>query len=304
MNISECKVGQQVYFGRSNGEKTLGEIVKVNRTKCKVKQLESRGTMRSYPVGTIWTVPPTLMSPVSGTVAPTVSTPKRTEADIMRDISDAYCGLSPENLTCDGERRGAEVQRVAARLRRQLRDCFTELGRTVSEDEAWRYVEKLPQESFSDVLARRKAEGEAKAAAEKAQNPATAKRLGLPEDIVGRSFKVRQTTFTVTGFKTENFKYPVLATTQTGKRYKLDVPFVLRGLGLAVPAAPAAPATTFNGSLNDLVGRTFKSGSRTYKVVEIKRQNHKYPVVAERLPDGKRFKFATATVEAGLVKVA
>ena len=54
---SELKVGQVVYFGRSHGEKTKGEIVKVNRVACKVKQLEQRGTYRDYPAGSLWTVP-------------------------------------------------------------------------------------------------------------------------------------------------------------------------------------------------------------------------------------------------------
>lgn len=56
-------VGAQVMFGRSRGEQTLGQIVKVNRTRAKVKQLESRGTYQSYPVGTIWTVPFSLLTP-------------------------------------------------------------------------------------------------------------------------------------------------------------------------------------------------------------------------------------------------
>lgn len=57
MLISECSVGQRIYFGRRNGEKTLGEIVKVNRKTVKVKQVESRGTRRDYKVGSLWTVP-------------------------------------------------------------------------------------------------------------------------------------------------------------------------------------------------------------------------------------------------------
>lgn len=80
MNINECYVGQKVYFGRNNGEKTLGEVVKVNRKKVKIKQLESRGTQRSYPVGTVWTVPPTLCTPANGskpTQTTTVTPPPR-----------------------------------------------------------------------------------------------------------------------------------------------------------------------------------------------------------------------------------
>lgn len=68
MNHNEMRVGQRVYFGRSHGEKTLGEVVKVNPAKVKVKQLEARGTMRDYPVGTVWTVPATLCTPAEGGV--------------------------------------------------------------------------------------------------------------------------------------------------------------------------------------------------------------------------------------------
>ena len=58
--------GDRVLFGRTYGEKTLGEVVKVNRVKAKVKQLESRGTYKDYPVGTIWTVPLNLLSKTTG----------------------------------------------------------------------------------------------------------------------------------------------------------------------------------------------------------------------------------------------
>ncbi len=63
------KVGDKVTFGRTFGEKTLGEIVKVNRVKLKVRQLESRGTFRDHPIGTIWTVPPQFCQPVGAVIA-------------------------------------------------------------------------------------------------------------------------------------------------------------------------------------------------------------------------------------------
>ena len=54
------KVGDRVYFGRTNGEKSLGEVVKVNRKSLKVKLLEERGSRRSYTVGGTWRVHPSL----------------------------------------------------------------------------------------------------------------------------------------------------------------------------------------------------------------------------------------------------
>lgn len=62
---SEASVGQEVYFGRANGEKSLGRIAKVNKKNLKVELLEARGVYRDYKVGGFWTVPPSLCSPAS-----------------------------------------------------------------------------------------------------------------------------------------------------------------------------------------------------------------------------------------------
>lgn len=58
----EFAVNDKVIFGRNKGEKTLGQIVKVGRSRYQIKQLESRGTMRAYPIGTVWTVAPSLVT--------------------------------------------------------------------------------------------------------------------------------------------------------------------------------------------------------------------------------------------------
>src|SRR5271154_259477 len=102
---------QKVYFGRSRGEQTLGEVVLVNRSRAKVRQLESRGTLKAHKVGTIWTVPFNLLTPAPANAMPVDGTPeaapapsplpKRAESEIMRDILGVYVGLSPENLSCD-----------------------------------------------------------------------------------------------------------------------------------------------------------------------------------------------------------
>jgi hypothetical protein len=71
------KKDDMVYFGRTHGEKTLGKIKKVNPKKYKIEQMEDRGSIRDYKIGTIWTVPFNLVSAAPGTVAstPVASTP-------------------------------------------------------------------------------------------------------------------------------------------------------------------------------------------------------------------------------------
>ena len=62
---------------------------------------------------------------------------KQTDSAILDRIFNLYCDLSPENLSCDGELSGSQVRAKAARLRAELKACFAELGREVTEDEAW-----------------------------------------------------------------------------------------------------------------------------------------------------------------------
>lgn len=134
----DFKVGEQVYFGRTFGEKTLGEVVKVNPAKLKIKQLDTRGSYKSYPVGTIWMVPPGFCSKVSNSeIAPAALAAKREERVVMNEIRHAYSGLSPENLSCDGELSRTAVARRRSALNAKLQALFTELGRKVSEEEAY-----------------------------------------------------------------------------------------------------------------------------------------------------------------------
>jgi len=64
MNKFDCYVGQEVYFGRFGQEQTRARVTKINRVKVKVEQLEPRRQGRR-PVGTIWSVPPELLSETS-----------------------------------------------------------------------------------------------------------------------------------------------------------------------------------------------------------------------------------------------
>lgn len=161
-NLSNIKTGDKVYFGRSHGEQTLGEVVKVNRVKVKVRQLEQRGMYKTHAVGTVWTVPVSLLVKADGSTATprvmpvevqnrlrenqdrdfaamTGNRAKRPEADILVEIRRIYSGLSPENLHCDGEISRSAAARRGAALNHRLRECFVELGRKVSEGEAFGY---------------------------------------------------------------------------------------------------------------------------------------------------------------------
>jgi hypothetical protein len=160
-----CKVGMKVMFGRPNGEKTLGEVVKTNPSKCKVKTLAVRGEGRGSDVGTVWTVPYSLMTPAGvafldefNSLPPTSFFPqgqaaildpadlplpynKFSHGDnlIIEAIVDTYSRLSPENLTCDGERPAAQVRALGNTLNHRLKHLFMALGRPVSETVAYKW---------------------------------------------------------------------------------------------------------------------------------------------------------------------
>ena len=66
---------------------------------------------------------------------------KRSEDDLMAAILDCYGGLSPENLSCDGEASAGQVQRKSRELHSKLEELFRELGRRVSETEAYNWYQ-------------------------------------------------------------------------------------------------------------------------------------------------------------------
>lgn len=214
MNRTSLSIGDRVIFGNGRGEKTLGEIVKLNPKRAKVKTLEARGSRRLSSAGAVWTVPYSLLSPASddmkpqekvsrearyvrdynkqtqdfakgdrvwfvgkgskkivGTVirvskktisvepddgrtrywrvppsmlrregetdkAPTPK-PKRPEVEILRDLCNVECGLSPENLSCDGELSRYQTQRRYNKLMAEKRALIKELGRTPTDSEIW-----------------------------------------------------------------------------------------------------------------------------------------------------------------------
>lgn len=61
---------------------------------------------------------------------------------IMRKIVDCYGRLSPENLTCDGELSARQTRHRRRDINKELEGLFAQLGRKVSETEAWDWYEK------------------------------------------------------------------------------------------------------------------------------------------------------------------
>jgi hypothetical protein len=142
-----CRKGMKVYFGRTNGERTLGEVVKLNPTKAKVRTLEQRGNGRGSAVGTEWGVPYSMMTPAEGETVGIVVPIQREhltynpftyiENLILEAILSCYSGLSPENLSADGEASITHIRTTRARLERQLRGLQAAYGRQVDEAEVY-----------------------------------------------------------------------------------------------------------------------------------------------------------------------
>lgn len=164
MTKDECRVGMKVYFGRSRGEKTLGEIVKMNPAKAKVKTLEHRGSGRGSAVGVEWNVPYTMMTPANGgatnvpqqakTVAELKYSPFQPQEDIhiIQAVACVYAALSPENLMCDGEISAAAAREKQGVLNRKLQGLFTAYGRELTQVEVYLW-ERERRAAFDKSLA-------------------------------------------------------------------------------------------------------------------------------------------------------
>ena len=163
--VSGVKVGDLVTFGRPNGQKTEGRVIRVNPVSITVEQTEARGVVKVREAGTKWRLHPSLVQLV-GEEKPLVpvttgvkvkppiafknkkrtttvdagdfqTTPSRPEAEIILDIRDVEVGLSPECLSHDGERSRKEVKAAAKRLNAKRVALVKELGREPSYQEIW-----------------------------------------------------------------------------------------------------------------------------------------------------------------------
>lgn len=61
----------------------------------------------------------------------------RTEEEIINELRDVECRLSPENLCCDGEISKKEANRKRVALDKKRRELVKELGREPFFAEIW-----------------------------------------------------------------------------------------------------------------------------------------------------------------------
>ena len=74
--------------------------------------------------GRVFKFRPTDIEHLTGT-----SKPKRPDQEIINDLQDVECQLSPENLTCDGELARSHVERRRRELTAKRQALVIELGR-------------------------------------------------------------------------------------------------------------------------------------------------------------------------------
>jgi hypothetical protein len=168
----ECREGLIVEFGRENGERTKGVVVKMNPKKAKVRIFESRGAGRGSQSGAVWGVPYSLMIAVQDAVTETAVAMQsfaqpnnpafkafsqaqvvanqpvaynpfaHVENLILEAIYITHMELSPENLTCDGELPVREVNARRSKLNSRLTYLYKAYGRDVSESAACDWMDE------------------------------------------------------------------------------------------------------------------------------------------------------------------
>lgn len=150
MLIQDCKVGTKVVFGRENGERTVGTVVKINSKKAKVRTDEARG---KFPAGAVWSVPYALLERADGEHLDSHSpasvdsinySPFQDRVDqlVLEAIACCYNSLSPENLYCDGEAPIYLVNQKKAKLNKQLKGLFQAIGREVDEMTVYNWLDQ------------------------------------------------------------------------------------------------------------------------------------------------------------------
>jgi hypothetical protein len=111
---TDLSIGDKVVFGRGRGEKTLGEIVKLNPTKAKVKTLELRGVRRAGRVGEVWSVPYGIISKASVEAQPQEKVSKAIRG--LRDFSKCTFDFSKGDRVWFQGRAGKKVVGTVIRV--------------------------------------------------------------------------------------------------------------------------------------------------------------------------------------------
>jgi hypothetical protein len=128
----------------------LDAELKKEMKNMKIEQTEIRGRQKTHSIGTVWTVPKNERfvqvldlnsTDAHGSTGITTKTPSRprsrSDAVIIAELQGIECGLSPENLSCDGEASHTHVMRTYRRLNKQKATLHRELGREPTFDELW-----------------------------------------------------------------------------------------------------------------------------------------------------------------------
>ena len=61
----------------------------------------------------------------------------RLDKEIITEINNVECNLSPENLFCDGERSRTEARKIERQLTKQYNNLIKELGRYPTSEELY-----------------------------------------------------------------------------------------------------------------------------------------------------------------------
>ena len=143
MNQFDCRIGQKVVFGRTRGEKTLGVVVACNNKKAKVQTLESRG--KSSPVGTVWSVPYSLLEPADPGLVPSTTRTRVIPYDASDAVGNALLNaflevyLKMATLTGAPSFHGTEQRSICAR---QIKGLSAAYGSMPTEAEVLNWAER------------------------------------------------------------------------------------------------------------------------------------------------------------------
>lgn len=225
--------GTLVLFGRPNGEKTRGKVIKrLPSGKYKVEQLEARGGHR---VGTPWTVPANFLTKIGGQapVAPVV--PATTAIGQVRQFNEAAFAAKASILglpaDCFGKTFTAKGTQYRITGLHTNRPKFPVDAERVRDGMAFKFRVDGVLRSLGLPVA------------PKTVTVVTGLLVPSTTSLVGSTFRFRGRVYEITGYTPSRPKYPYSAKRlPDGKRFKFDEASVTAGL-LPGTGKAATPAT-------------------------------------------------------------